>query len=122
MKVSAGRLEDLPADHAVAVGDGSVVVVRSGGTACAFRNRCLHKENPLAGGRVHEGTVLSCPHHFWQYDLPSGRHLGGRGVLPSYPVEVTADGEVLLEVPDPPPAMSMRERLLAHARSWERGS
>ena len=123
MRVSAGRLEDLPTDRGVAVGDGSVVVVRGAEGVCAFRNRCLHRENPLAEGRVHgDGTVLSCPHHFWQYALPSGRHLGGRGTLPSFPVEVDDAGEVVVLVPDPPPAMTVRERLLAHARQWERGA
>ncbi len=121
MRVSAGPVEDLPTDRCTSVGDGSVVVVRTGEQVVAFRNRCLHKESELAGGRVQAGR-LTCPQHFWQYDLPTGRHLGGRGTLPSYPVEVTASGEVVVDVPDPGPPMSMRERLLAHAREWERGA
>lgn len=123
MRVSAGRLEDLPTDRCVAVGDGSVVVVRTGAGVVALRNGCLHNGSDLDGGRLHaDGTVLACPQHFWQYDVASGRHLGGRGCLPSYPVEVGADGEVVVQAPDPAPPMSMRERLLAHAREWERGA
>ena len=121
MRVSAGPVEDLPTDRCTSVGDGSVIVVRTADGVVAFRNRCLHRESDLAGGRV-QGGRLTCPQHFWQYDLASGRHLGGRGTLPSYPVEVTDAGEVLVEVPDPAPPMSMRDRLLAHAREWERGA
>lgn len=116
--MSAGRLDDLPTDRCVAVGDGSVVVVRTPEGVVAFRNRCLHKDSRLEGGRV-VGTTLSCPQHFWMYRLPEGVHTGGRGTLPSYPVEVD-DGEVWVEAPDPGPELSLRERLLAHAREWER--
>jgi nitrite reductase/ring-hydroxylating ferredoxin subunit len=119
--VSAGSVEDLPTDRCTRVGDGRVVVVRTDEGVVAFRNRCLHRDSELAGGRV-QGGRLSCPQHFWQYDVSTGRHLGGRGTLPSYPVEVTASGEVVVEVPDPAPPMSMRDRLLAHARDWERGA
>lgn len=122
MRVSAGRLDELPTDHVVAVGDGAVVVVRSAdGGVCAYRNACLHKGLSLDGARVHGGR-FACPQHFWQYDLASGVHLGGRGSLTPCPVEVSADGEVHVEAPEAAPALSMRERLLAHAREWERGA
>ena len=121
MRISAGPLEDLPTDRCVGVGDGSVVVVRTEQGVVALQGRCLHRDSSLDGGRV-QGGRLSCPQHFWQYDVASGRHLGGRGWLPSYPVEVTDTGEVVVEAPDPAPEMSMRERLLAHARDWERGA
>jgi nitrite reductase/ring-hydroxylating ferredoxin subunit len=121
VRVSAGPVEDLPVDQCVAVGGGEAVVVRTSEGVVAFRNRCLHRDSALSGGRVAGGRLV-CPQHFWQYDLASGRHLGGRGTLPSFPVEVTSTGEVVVEVPDPAPALSMRERLLAHAREWERGS
>ena len=121
MRVSAGQLDDLPTDHVVAVGDGEVVVVRSADGVCAYRNACLHKGLSLDGARVHAGR-FACPQHFWQYDLGSGRHLGGRGSLTPCPVTVTEAGEVLVEAPEPAPAPSMRELLLAHARDWERGA
>lgn len=121
MRISAGSIDDLPTDRCVSVGDGSVAVVRTRDGVVAFRNRCLHKESPLSGGRV-RGDLLACPNHFWLYELPEGRHTGGRGTLPSYAVEVTDAGEVIVEAPDPEPPQSMRERLLAHARAWERGT
>ena len=118
MRVSVGRVADLPTDRAVGVGDGSVVVVRTGDSVVAFRNRCLHEDSSLVGGRVLEGR-LACPRHFWLYELPEGRHTGGRGTLTGVEVEVDDLGEVVVEVPDPAPR-SIRDRLLAHVRRWER--
>ena len=120
MKVLAGRLEDVPTDHCVAVGDGAAVVVRVDDGVVAFPNHCLHVGGALAGGRVWDGG-LTCPNHFWRYRLSDGEHLGGQGALTSYPTEVTPEGEVYVEVPDPGPQLSMREQLLAHAREWQRG-
>lgn len=119
MKVPVGRVEDVPEDRCVAVADGAAVVVRRGEEVLAFRNRCLHKDSPLAGGRVWDDG-LTCPMHFWRYRLPSGVHTGGRGALPSYATEIDDHGTVLVELPDAGPPMTMRERLLAHARDWER--
>ncbi|MGL5818264.1 MAG: Rieske (2Fe-2S) protein [Phycicoccus sp.] len=121
MKVSAGQLDDLPTDRCVSIGDGSAVVLRAGAGAVAYRNACLHNGSSLDSARVHDGR-FSCPQHFWQYDRMTGAHLGGRGRLAPCAVEITAGGEVVVEVPDLIPPQSMRERLLAHAREWERGS
>ncbi|WP_370328051.1 Rieske (2Fe-2S) protein [Euzebya sp.] len=116
--VRVGPLADLPADRCIAVGDGRAVVVRVDSDVVAFANRCLHKDSPLAGGRVF-GGALTCPLHFWRYDLPDGAHRGGSGRLPRYPTRVE-DGEVVVVLPDPPPAIGLREQLLARAREWSR--
>lgn len=118
MRVSAGPFADIPADRCVAIAEGRAVVVRVGDRVVAFDNRCLHKDSPLAGGRVISGR-LTCPLHFWRYRLPGGEHVGGQGALPSFPV-TTSDGEVLVDLPDPEPPRSLREQLLAHAREWDR--
>lgn len=119
VRVDAGPLEAVPSDRCVAVGDGRAVIVKVDGAPVAFANRCLHQASELAGGRVLAGR-LTCPQHFWRYDLPGGRHIGNRGCLVTFPTEVV-DGHVIVELPEPEPAMSMRERLLAHAREWDRG-
>jgi nitrite reductase/ring-hydroxylating ferredoxin subunit len=118
MKVKVGTVGAVPHTRCIAIEGGGAVVARVGGRIVAFENRCLHQDSPLAGGIVKEG-VLTCPLHFWRYRLPEGRHVGGEGDLESYPVEVI-DGVVWVEVPDPPPPLSMREMLLRHAREWER--
>lgn len=117
MRVALGPLNEIPSDHCVAVGDGRAVVVRSGEEVVAFQNRCLHQNSPLAGGIVLD-DVLICPLHFWRYRLPIGIHISG-AQLPSFPVEIVGS-EVFVELPEPLPAQSMREMLLAHAREWNR--
>lgn len=122
-EVDAGRLADVPTDRCVAIGDGRAVVTRVGDDVVAMRNRCLHRDSPLAEGRVLDrgagAPLLQCPQHFWRYELPTGEHTGGEGRLATYPVRVV-DGHVVVDVPPPPPAMSLRERMLAHARDWDR--
>ena len=119
MRVSAGLLSELPSDRCISVAAGRAVVALVGGEAVAFENRCLHQESPLAGGYIRDG-VLMCPLHFWRYRLPSGDLIGQEATLPRYETEVV-DGEVFVEVPDPDPPQSMRERLLAHAKEWDAG-
>lgn len=118
MDVTAGRISDVPDDRCVAIGDGRAVVVRVDDEVVAFPNRCLHQDSELADGRVFDGR-LQCPAHFWRYHLPGGEHVGGEGRLQRLPVRVE-DGHVVVDLPDPEPVLSMRERLLAHARDWDR--
>lgn len=118
MDVSAGRISDVPDDRCVAIGDGRAVVVRVDDEVVAFPNRCLHQDSPLADGRVFDGR-LQCPEHFWRYHLPGGEHVGGEGRLQRFGVRVE-DGHVVVDLPDPEPVLSLRERLLAHARDWDR--
>lgn len=119
MRVLIGLLEEVPTSRCIAVADGAAVVVRVGDAVVAFPNRCLHVGGALDGGRVRDGG-LTCPNHFWRYRLADGSHVGGAGSLARYPTEVTGDGSVYVEIPDPEPAISMRERMLAHAREWDR--
>ena len=117
--VNAGDLGDLPTDVGVAIADGRAVVVRVGDEVFAYRNECPHQASPLDGGLVKDG-VLTCPLHFWRYDATTGAKSGEpRLRLESYPV-VMESGSVRVVLPDPPPARSMREMLLAHARQWNR--
>lgn len=118
--VNAGDLEELPTDRGVAIADGRAVVVRVGDEVFAYRNECLHQASPLDGGLVKDG-VLTCPLHLWRYDATTGTKCGEPGLrLESYPVEVVS-GSVTVQLPEPPPARSMSEMLLAHAREWSRG-
>lgn len=113
-----GPLAGVPTDACVAVGDGVAVVVRVGDEVCAYRNRCAHQDSPLAGGIVRDG-VLSCPLHFWRYRAATGELIGTRRRLERFPVEVI-DGEVVVDLPDAPMPISLRDQLLARARDYDR--
>ena len=118
MRITLGPPDSVPDDHCVAVADGRAVVLRVGDEVCAYVNRCAHQDSPLAGGIVRDG-VLSCPLHFWRYHARTGELVGTRRALERYPVEIV-DGEVVVELPDPPPPMSLREQLLRRAREYDR--
>jgi nitrite reductase/ring-hydroxylating ferredoxin subunit len=118
VRVPIGPVTSVPADTCVAVADGTAVVLRVGDEVCAYRNRCLHQDSPLAGGIVRDG-VLSCPLHFWRYRAGSGQLIGTRRALERFPVEVV-DGEAFVDLPEPPPPMSLREQLLQRARDYDR--
>lgn len=118
MRVELGPLDSIPSDHCIAVAEGRIVVARMGDSVVAFQNRCLHQNSKLEGGRIESGK-LTCPLHFWRYEATTGRHLGNRGSLDSYPIEVI-DGQVFVEAPEPEPQLSVRELMLRHAREWSR--
>ncbi len=60
----------------VAVDGGPAVVIANAGTAFfACQAACPHTDVPLAEG-VHDGNVLTCLEHMWQFDLRTGAALG----------------------------------------------
>lgn len=105
------RDKPLPFAH----GDLRVLVAIVDGEPHAVEDACLHKGAALSGGVCRDG-VITCPSHWWRYDLRDGRLQGSPDLrLPTYPCRLTQEGiEVLL--PDATPAPSLRETLLAHAR------
>lgn len=119
-RVPLGRVDEIPTDHCIAAAGDRVVVVRVGDDICAYRNRCLHQDAPLAGGWVRSG-VLSCPLHFWRYDVASGEHRNGDGRLPRFEVEVVGD-EAYVLVPRVTEPLSLRQQLLARARDYDRAT
>jgi nitrite reductase/ring-hydroxylating ferredoxin subunit len=119
-RVAIGPVEQIPTDRCIAVGDGIAIALRVGDEICAYRNRCLHQDSPLAGGIVRDG-VLTCPLHFWRYEASSGRVTTGRAALETFPVEI-ADGEAVVLLPDEQPRRSLRDELLERARSYDRNT
>lgn len=110
----------LPPGAAVAAEAGGVevAVFNVDGDLCALDGRCLHKGGPLAEGMVQDG-VVTCPLHFWRYDLRTGERLGAPALrLACHPVRVVEGRVEVLVTPAPAPA-SIRERLLAAGRDWK---
>lgn len=98
--------------------DTEVAVFSLDGELCAVDGACPHRGGPLAEGVVRDG-VVTCPLHWFRFDLRTGEHLGHRGLrLTRYPVRVVG-GVVEVLVPPTPPEMSLRERLLAAGREWK---
>ena len=95
-------------------GHGILIAVVDG-VPHAYEDACLHKGASLVGGACANG-FLTCPSHWWRYDLRDGALQGSNGVhLASYPCRVTGD-MVEVELPEEKRPMSLREILLAHAR------
>ncbi len=126
MRVSAGHIDTLPADRCLPVADGAVLVLLTPDGPRAYANRCLHHGSAMDDAWVRDG-VLSCPLHFWRYEATTGHLIGGQPAGPaaeqpglaSFPVEVI-DGEVFVDIPDPEPPLSFRDRQLKHAEDWNR--
>lgn len=90
----------------------SVGVFNVAGQIVAFRNECPHAGAPICVGTLgdavissrpgerhleHEGCILKCPWHAWEFKLPEGVTLTQPPFrLRSYPV-VIEDGQVFIE-------------------------
>lgn len=99
-------------------GEVAVAVFDVDGDLVAFDDRCLHRGGSLSGGVVRNG-IVTCPEHWWRYDLRTGARLGAPELcLRRYPVERDGDG-ILVGFPEVAAITSIRERLLQHAREWE---
>ena len=68
-----------------------IVVVHAGEEMFAFQALCPHEAVSLAEG-IHDGCVLTCLEHLWQFDLRSGAPLGDATAgLTGYPLRREAD-------------------------------
>ncbi len=118
--VEVAAADDLVAGAALtaAAGDVEVAVFNLDGELVAVEARCLHRGGVLAEGHVSDG-VVTCPLHWWRYDLRTGERLGARDLrLACYPVRVVA-GRVEVLVPNAHrPSSAWRDRLLAAGREW----
>jgi NAD(P)H-dependent nitrite reductase small subunit len=121
--VAVTAASELPPGTAACApaGDGEVAVFNVDGELLAVEARCLHKGGALSDGHVSDG-VVTCPLHWWRYDLRTGERLGAPDLrLSCYPVRVV-DGRVEVLLPHSrPPAPSLRERLLAAGHDWQAG-
>src|SRR5207247_1467239 len=71
------RADDVPASgmKEFAVGGTSVLIVHTGDAFVAFQAMCPHEAVPLEQG-IHDGCVLTCLEHTWQFDLKTGAPVG----------------------------------------------
>ncbi len=115
MLVDLGALDDFPdGDFKIVKVDGlEVGVVHWRGKFYALLNRCPDQDGPLCRGSIHpflgydeqhqaitadEGRpIVSCPWHFWQFDVANGRGLRANARVKTYPV-VERSGRILLDI------------------------
>jgi nitrite reductase/ring-hydroxylating ferredoxin subunit len=64
--VPVGRMKQVMLDGQ------PVVIANVAGTFYAFGGSCTHDNGPLADGDL-EGTVVTCPWHFSQFDVTNGQ-------------------------------------------------
>lgn len=108
-------VESLTAPRRFDHGSIGVLVAMVDGDPRAVSAACLHKGASLEGGVYREG-IITCPSHWWRYDLRDGALQGTSGVaLTVYPARVVG-GVVEVSLPEARQERSLRETLLAHAR------
>ena len=71
------RAADVPANgmKQYSVNGTDVLIVNAGSDFMAYQALCPHEAVPLADG-VHDGSVLTCLEHLWQFDLRTGAPMG----------------------------------------------
>ena len=95
-------------------------LANDGGAVFALDDHCLHQGGSLGGGRLSNGLV-SCPLHWWRYDVRTGALCGRPSeTVSTFPTRVH-DGQVLVTLPPAAPRSSLRDLLRAHARTGTQG-
>ena len=66
----------------------TLAVFNVDGTFYATDNTCLHRGGPLVEGEL-DGTIVTCPWHWWRYDVTSGTNVNNPTVkVACFPVKV----------------------------------
>jgi nitrite reductase/ring-hydroxylating ferredoxin subunit/(2Fe-2S) ferredoxin len=87
------RADEVPASgmKEFAVNGTSILVVHTGTELVAFQAMCPHEAVPLEQG-VHDGCILTCLEHTWQFDLKTGAPVGdAEEGLKGYPLKMEGD-------------------------------
>lgn len=104
------KVSDLPPGQRtiVDIAGRSIGVFNIEGEYHALRNVCPHQLAPLCKGRIsgttlpgpvgefnygHEGRILRCPWHGWEFDITTGRSVFNPHKVRVRSYEVTVEGE-----------------------------
>ena len=84
-EVPVSGMKEFPVDGT------SVLVVHTGTELVAFQAMCPHEAVPLEQG-IHDGCLLTCLEHTWQFDLKTGAPVGdAEEGLKGYPLKAEGD-------------------------------
>lgn len=99
----------------VVVDSRHVLISRTDGKVHATTDICPHNGVLLSGGIARRGCI-TCPGHFWRFDLATGQKQGDpRTFLTTYPTR-EVQGWIEIDLPKPEKPMTLRDILLASAR------
>jgi nitrite reductase/ring-hydroxylating ferredoxin subunit len=101
MFVEAARIGEIyPGGmKAVVVGGNDIVIANADGRYYAVSRRCSHRGVSLEMGTL-DGSILTCPLHYAQFDITNGEVLSGpvppdpdhpTDTLKTYPVQLQAN-------------------------------
>jgi nitrite reductase/ring-hydroxylating ferredoxin subunit/(2Fe-2S) ferredoxin len=83
------RTDEVPANgmKEFTAGGTCVLVAHTGDAYVAWQAMCPHEAIPLEQG-IHDGCVLTCLEHMWQFDLKTGAPMGdAESALAGYPLK-----------------------------------
>jgi len=92
--VKVASAKDLGSGKMVGVkaGDEGILVVNLEGRYYAIGNRCTHAGCTLSGGEL-RGGVVECPRHDSQFDVKTGRVVGGPAQKPEPLFKLKVEGD-----------------------------
>lgn len=100
------------------VGLKSVALTKLHGQFGAIDNRCPHQGGPLGQGTL-ENDKIRCPWHGFDFDPFTGEAAGGPDFdVPTYPVEVRADGVYVGTAPPAPHVRTVSDVLIETMTNW----
>jgi len=105
--VPPGAMKDLEAPHGR-----RILVANCEGRLYAIEDRCTHDDGPLGEGDLVNGCEVECPRHGARFSFETGKALTLPAIRPvaSYPVRVTDDGVLEVDLSVEPPAPPRRPR------------
>ena len=97
--VDIGDVADVVKRKKFVVGEGpdAMVVIVHDQCVYALDNVCIHKQRELVKGVV-LGDRIVCPGHQWAFQLATGFEAKMERYQPTYPVRITDDGRVEVDV------------------------
>jgi nitrite reductase (NADH) small subunit len=100
--VDVGDVAEVTKRKKFVVGDGpeAKVVIVHDQCVYALDNVCIHKQRELVKGVV-LGDRIVCPGHQWAFQLATGFEAKMERYQPTYPVRITDDGRVEVDVASP---------------------
>ena len=100
MEVTLGPLTAIPEGEGRTFEvDGRRLAIFRGrdGAIFATQAECPHRQGPLADGLLGSGTLI-CPLHSLKFDLTSGKALNGDCSLRTYPLKLSNNGQLVVDL------------------------